>query len=379
MAEAFSRVPRHIFLPGVDPEVAYSDEAVVTETADDGRPLSSSSQPAIMAAMLEQLAVEPGQRVLEIGAGTGYNAALLARLVGDGGTVTTIDIDQKLVDQARGNLAAAGFPEVSVACGDGADGWPENAPYDRIICTAGARDLTPSWTNQLADGGRMVLPLSLRGMQLSVGFEAAGDHLASVSLVDCGFMPLRGALAGPDPVRSLGNEPGILLQFEGDRVIDADLLYSALHEPGDIVPIGVTLSPGEIRGGLGVWLVLHEPDTGQLSALGTAVERGLVPAVIAFPGMALTTVLIGRNGLAALVPQHGAGTNAGGIAVRTFGRDADDAGARLAARVREWDVRGRPSTADLRIRAYPHGTRTGDAAFIIEKRFTKFLLDWNAL
>ncbi|HET8795667.1 MAG TPA: methyltransferase domain-containing protein, partial [Arthrobacter sp.] len=131
IAEAFRSVPRHIFLPGVDPAVAYSDETVVTETTDDGRPLSSSSQPAIMAAMLEQLAVEPGQHVLEIGAGTGYNAALLAHLVGDGGTVTTIDIDQNLVDQARENLIAAGFPQVTVVCGDGAEGWAENGPYDR--------------------------------------------------------------------------------------------------------------------------------------------------------------------------------------------------------------------------------------------------------
>ena len=82
VAAALADVPRHKFLPGIDPSRAYADDAVVTKVDADGRPISSSSQPAIMALMLEQLGVEPGHRVLEIGAGTGYNAALLAHLAG---------------------------------------------------------------------------------------------------------------------------------------------------------------------------------------------------------------------------------------------------------------------------------------------------------
>ncbi len=132
VAEAFRLVPRHVFLPGVESAGAYADEAIPTKWEPDGRPISSSSQPAIMAIMLEQLGVEPGQRVLEIGAGTGYNAALLGHLVGEAGAVTTVDIDADLVEQGRRHLDAAGLAQVSVVCGDGADGWAENAPYDRI-------------------------------------------------------------------------------------------------------------------------------------------------------------------------------------------------------------------------------------------------------
>lgn len=94
---AFRAIPRHLFLPGVALDKVYQNEPVATLRQPNGRALSSSSRPAIMALMLEQLRLEPGQRVLEIGTGTGYNAALLAHIVGETGHVTTIDIDQELV------------------------------------------------------------------------------------------------------------------------------------------------------------------------------------------------------------------------------------------------------------------------------------------
>jgi protein-L-isoaspartate(D-aspartate) O-methyltransferase len=106
VADAFLAVPRHLFVPGVPPERAYRDEAIATKI-EGGRPVSSSSQPAIMAIMLEQLDVRPGMRVLEIGAGTGYNAALLQHLVGPRGRVVTIDIDPEVVAWARERLQAA--------------------------------------------------------------------------------------------------------------------------------------------------------------------------------------------------------------------------------------------------------------------------------
>src|SRR5881409_4429624 len=105
---AFRAIPRHLFLPDVPLAEVYRNEAIPTKTID-GEAVSSSSQPEIMATMLEQLALEPGLRVLEIGAGTGYNAALMAHVVGEKGAVVTMDFDADLVDDARAHLAAAGL------------------------------------------------------------------------------------------------------------------------------------------------------------------------------------------------------------------------------------------------------------------------------
>ena len=135
---AFRTVPRHVFLPGLPAERAYADEAVPIKW-QDGVAISSVSQPSMMAIMLEQLDLRPAQRVLEIGAGSGYNAALIARIVGPSGLVVSIDIDQDLVDSAAAHLTAAGVDGVQLACADGAGGFPAAAPYDpRIVLTVGS-------------------------------------------------------------------------------------------------------------------------------------------------------------------------------------------------------------------------------------------------
>jgi protein-L-isoaspartate(D-aspartate) O-methyltransferase len=379
IVEAFRTVPRHVFVPGVQPEKAYADEAIVTRWDSDGRPISSSSQPAVMAVMLEQLSVESGQRVLEIGAGTGFNAALLAHLVGEQGTVTTIDIDEDLAAHARRNLDTAGRGRVDVACADGAAGWAASAPYDRIILTAGAEGLAPAWVEQLAPGGRLVLPLSLRGAQRSVAFERAGDHLASVSIVDCGFMPLRGTLAKPGSVRNLGVVPGLLLKLSDTRDVDTAALYAALRQPGEIFTTGVSVTRAEVMGGLDLWAALHDPDVGHLSALGAAANRGLAPAVVKFPGMALTTVLLGKLGLAALVRADPTDLPAErfDVQVQHFGREAGDLAHRLASHVHAWQAAGRPSSTALRIRAYPRTLADSDGnPLVIDTEHARLLLDW---
>lgn len=195
---AFCSVKRHLFLPDVPLKQVYNDDVVITKRGDKGQPISSSSQPAMMAIMLEQLDLKPGHSVLEIGAGTGYNAALMAHIVGDSGSVTTIDIDEDIVDTARNNLVNAGFTQVQVVCADGESGYIHNAPYDRIILTVGAWDIAPAWYKQLKPDGRLVLPLTLKdGEQASVAFEIVDNYLKSMDASSCGFMPLRGNFAHP--------------------------------------------------------------------------------------------------------------------------------------------------------------------------------------
>src|SRR5580704_12939735 len=190
--EAFARVPRHVFVPEVGAAAAYRDEAFIIKCDDDGLPVSSSSQPAMMAIMLDQLDLQRGHRVLEIGTGSGYNAAVMSAVVGPRGQVSSVDIDVALVARARDSLAAAGFGTVTVRCADGGYGDPAGAPFDRIIVTAGAWDIAPAWLDQLGPGGHLVLPLSVRGIQLSVALERSGEHWVSTSAWRCGFVRMLG-------------------------------------------------------------------------------------------------------------------------------------------------------------------------------------------
>lgn len=214
---AFRYVPRHLFVPEVDPDRAYRDEVIPIEAPGSAEEVASSaSQPAVVARMLEQLAIEPGDRILEVGTATGYNAALMAYLVGEGGRVVTVELAEALAHRARGSLAAVlekGFGPVEVVHADGARGYPEQAPYDRIVVTVAAPDIAPAWRQQLAPGGRLAMPLELwTGLQVCVAFEPAEDrlgreHLASVAGAWCGFLSMGGELAQPqftDQSESLG-------------------------------------------------------------------------------------------------------------------------------------------------------------------------------
>jgi protein-L-isoaspartate(D-aspartate) O-methyltransferase len=195
---AFLDIPREIFIPDVARRLGigavYRDEAYPIKTDDRGEAISSSSQPQIMALMLEELRISPGHRVLEIGTGTGWNAALLSALTGAKGRVTTIELDPELATQARRSIRAAG-QRATVVVGDGQRGWRANAPYDRIIATASSLDVPRSFLQQLKQGGLLVLPLRLSDAvpfrQIVVTFVRVGDRLRSASVIRGGFMRLR--------------------------------------------------------------------------------------------------------------------------------------------------------------------------------------------
>jgi protein-L-isoaspartate(D-aspartate) O-methyltransferase len=380
---AFRAVPRHLFLPGVPLDQVYSDEAIPTKHRD-GLPISSSSQPAIMAIMLEQLALEPGLRVLEIGAGTGYNAALMAYLVGSPGQVTTLDIDEDLAAGACERLAAAGFERVQVIGADGGYGYESGAPYDRIILTVGSEDIVPAWRDQLKPQGRLLLPLSLRVVQESVAFQPAGEHLESVSVHDCGFMMLRGAFGEPATVVRLGPEPGLLLCTAEQAPADAGMLYEWLTGPSRDWPLPEA-NLSLVQSGLQLWLALREPGFCFLNAWGEMAARPFVPSIFpVHPGQRwrFACGLFGKAGLAVLaVPSNGASPadhDPPPLVVRSYGPDASLAD-RLVEQVRAWDAAGRPSSERLRIRAYPRESAcTPDAnSLVLEKRHTRLVLDWR--
>ena len=192
IVDAFRSVPRHLFLPSEPLDRVYSGDAIPTHRGADGVPTSSSSEPGVMAVMLEQLKPTPGQHWLEIGAGTGYNAAIIASLTRPRGEVTTIEIQEDVAREAEEHLHVAGFPEVVVRAGDGWLGAADRALFDGVEVTASVDDLSPYWVEQLAPGGVLLVPLRLVHSQLLVCFVKEGDRLTSRSVRGGGFMPLHG-------------------------------------------------------------------------------------------------------------------------------------------------------------------------------------------
>jgi len=401
---AFRTVPRHLFLPGLTAAEAYQDEAFVIKADADGMPLSSSSQPAIMAIMLEQLGVAPGQRVLEIGTGTGYNAALMARLVGERGTIVSVDIDDALVARARENLAAAGYPGVIVLSGDGGFGAPRYAPYDRVIVTAGAWDLAPAWLAQLAPGGRLVVPLSLRGVQLCIALERRDGHWRSRSACRCGFIRMAGSFASPEPFVALGPQPGLHVQADDGGSLDVPALQTALFGAVTDVPAGVRVAGLGELGDADFWVTITGTDLVRLTITGAGPLRaGVMPllpfgALAGSPG-AYRPDWAGDFGVAALIPSRppppassrssrssplspgGEPRHAGvGVVVRGFGPAGGELAGRLAGRVRAWAERGRPAASGLRVAAYPREIPVPDqpGQVILERRHARLVLSWPA-
>ncbi len=188
VAQAMRTVRRHRFIPAVDLPTAYADESIVVKTAGN-EVLSTISQPRMVAIMLELCRLEPGGRVLEVGTGTGYNAALLFELVAPHGRVTSMEIDAGLAAVARATLAAEGYAAVRVLVGDGATGMPALAPFDAIVVTAAADEVSPAWAEQLGSNGRLVVPLVDRNV--AVTLERRGPDIVTVATVPAHFVPLR--------------------------------------------------------------------------------------------------------------------------------------------------------------------------------------------
>jgi protein-L-isoaspartate(D-aspartate) O-methyltransferase len=185
--DAMSRIPRHLFLDPMQREGAYEDSPI---PIGHGQTLS---QPYIVAFMTEQLKLTAQERVLEIGTGSGYQTAVLAELVRE---VFTLELFQSLSTGARTLLSRLGYNNIHFAVGDGRLGWPDEAPFDAILAAAAAEDIPAALRDQVADGGRMILPLGMDHQDLWI-FHRSGSELVPRRLLPVRFVPLmRG---GPAP------------------------------------------------------------------------------------------------------------------------------------------------------------------------------------
>ena len=377
---AFRAVPRHLFLPSLAPEEAYRNVAIPTKFVD-GEAVSSSSQPEIMATMLEQLGLEPGHRVLEIGAGTGYNAALMAHLVGDSGEVTTDEASRMAGSSAWRCKVIAD----DTLLGDGALGYPDAAPFDRIILTVGAWDISPAWREQLRRDGRLVLPLAVAGTQKSVAFAHAGDELVSLSISECLFMSLRGAFAAPPSRVALGDGPGLHLYVRDPAGVDPVAAHALLKVTPADHSSGVHAIGREVYAGLAPWMALRESEFCWLEATGAEADATAVPYLYGVVGKYRSAPGVFEGTSAAFLMRPPSDSCPSEperepkpfeLYVRGFGSGALED--RLRRHARAWDAAGRPASSGLRIRALPiDATYTPNAAeHVVEKRWTRLVLDW---
>jgi protein-L-isoaspartate(D-aspartate) O-methyltransferase len=387
---AFRAVPRHLFLPDTPLEEVYRDQAIATKSLRE-RVVSSSSQPTMMAIMLRQLELRPGLRVLEIGAGTGYNAALMAHIVGKQGQVVTIDIDEDIVESARAHLQSAGYGHVQVHCTDGFAGYADAAPYDRIILTVNAADIAPAWREQLKPDGRLLLPLSLRDAQVSVAFKQVEDHLESVSVSYCRFVALRGALAEETHTIELQPAPDALtLNTSTDIAVEAATITEWLTSNSyEDLSTAIAITQQDVLQGLGLWLAVHEPNSCLLVAQGTVANPNIMPMLLHSSGqtpMHITVGLVNEQSLCLLlkeVEQRAAPEIAAqqqfSLKIRSFGTDPQHTLARqLQRQLAAWQEAERPNIARLHIKAYPTAAhyQQAEQEQVVSKQWTQFVINW---
>jgi protein-L-isoaspartate(D-aspartate) O-methyltransferase len=194
---AFRRVPRERFVPPDLAAEAYEDSALPIGHEQ------TISQPYMVALMTQSVGLQGGERVLEIGTGSGYQAAILSRLAA---TVFTVERHSALQEQARWVCRELGYENIRFRLVDGVTGWPEEASFPAIVVTAGAPRVPPVLLDQLADGGRMVIPVGSPEMQSLLVVTRRGDDFEHQEITGCRFVPLVGEDGWPEP-ETLGLSP----------------------------------------------------------------------------------------------------------------------------------------------------------------------------
>ncbi|MFE3328998.1 methyltransferase, FxLD system [Streptomyces sp. NPDC059176] len=381
-AEAALRtVPRHLFVPDASLQEAYANQPVHVKYDTDGTSISCASQPAVVALMLDQLDAQPGERILELGAGTGYNAALIAHVVGETGHVTTIDVDDDLVDGARAHLAAAGYMNVEALTRDGAVGYADGAPYNRIIATVGAHGIPHAWLDQLAPGGRLVVPQRIKGsVSRSIVYERRGDRWVSLGSEMNTFMPLRRGIADDDRrIVSLVTDGTVRLQAPAGTPIDAEALARVLEEPRVEEWTGMMVRAMESP----EWMELFVScsfESGLVRMLFPAAAKGTTLTEDPYPS---STAVVDKGALTYLARRLSDQTTPEGGKLWEFGvighgPGSDELAAKVAEAIRTWDrnYRGREASFELQS-LLASAPKESPGQFTVDTPLNRIVIDWN--
>ncbi|WP_435058138.1 methyltransferase, FxLD system [Streptomyces sp. bgisy060] len=376
---ALRAVPRHAFAPEVSLVAAYADDVVATRHSPDGTITSSISAPWLQADMLEAARVQPGHRVLEIGSG-GYNAALIAELVGPTGQVTTLDIDPAVTERAVRFLPEAGYRHVSVVTAD-AEHLPSqvvpDGGFDAIVVTVDTWDLP--WIDALAEGGRLVAPLRLHGYHWAIGFTKQKGALRSDEpLVVCGFVAMQGAGAW-NPNRRTVPGTGIHLSWEDGTPLSVDQLAPALGRTPTTVRTDITVGGQEPFDLLTLYLAGALPGFCRLEADPEGDHRVLVPPPRHWPAAAI----VRGASLARLAHERiGDGDDGRGryeFVVHGYGDHGHLAAQEMAEQVEMWQRNHRGARCPL-ISARPASGRapagSGHEPHVFAKKHTRITVDW---
>ncbi|MGW7007303.1 methyltransferase, FxLD system [Streptomyces sp. NPDC054933] len=378
---ALRTVPRHVFVPDAPLEDAYANAPVHIKYDTDGTSISCASQPGVVALMLDQLEAQPGERILELGAGTGYNAALLAHLVGEHGHVTTIDVDDDLVEGARARLAAAGITNVEALTRDGAVGHAESAPYDRIIATVGAHGIPHAWLDQLAPGGRLLVPQRLKGsVSRSIAYEQRDGRWVSLSSEMNTFMPLRRGIADDDRrVIPLSADGTVRLQAPAGHHIDADALAGVLDQPRIEEWTGMMVRAMESPEWMELFVTCSLP-SGLIRMLFPKEAKGILLTEDPYPS---STAAVDKGAVTYLARRLSEKkTPEGGklweFGVIGHGPGSDELVAQVAGAIRTWDreYRGREACFEIQpLDASAIDQRPG--LFALATPLNRIVVDWG--
>ncbi|MFC8125947.1 methyltransferase, FxLD system [Streptomyces sp. NPDC057302] len=243
--DALRTVPRHRFAPEASLADAYDggDRAVITRREETGRAISSVSAAWLQADMMESLRLRPGAIAFEAGSG-GYNAELIAHAAGADGRVVSVDIDPWVIRRTRAFLAEVGTGRVTAVEADAALGAPAHlvprGGFDGSVITYNCWDIPPAWRDQLAEGGRLVMPLEMGGYSRSIEFERRGEVLHARRFTYCGFVRDQGQQARPAPVVPL-LDGALAVRFDDGPTADTQGLEEALRGRRHQIAIGVTM------------------------------------------------------------------------------------------------------------------------------------------